>query len=73
MDPEIHGKLNDLVMAIKKRAEERARQDDEDFCADDYGGGNVDDAFAAGVDDGEILFARELAEIAGIPLTISEE
>lgn len=36
-------------------------QADEDFCVDDYAGGNVDDAFEKGVLQGEYNVASQVA------------
>lgn len=54
--------LSVLLDMIKKKAKETARIDNEDFSADDYAGGNIDDAYAYGLEDGEVLFARSVIE-----------
>lgn len=45
---------------LEKIASQKACQDEEDFNPQDYAGGNYDDAFALGEDDGEIFLARAL-------------
>ena len=52
--------LNDILDLVKKKAEEEACFDKDDFTADGYSGGNFDDAYSIGCSDGEISFAREL-------------
>ncbi len=47
---------------LEKIASQKAVQDEEDFNPQDYCGGNYDDAFALGEDDGEIFLARALLE-----------
>jgi len=49
-----------LAVRIKEMAEKKARLDNDDFNINDWSGGNIDDAYSMGCDDGEILFAREL-------------
>jgi hypothetical protein len=50
---------------LEKIAGEKAWNDDEDFCVDDYAGGNEDDAFYGGERAGEIHLARRLLEMFG--------
>ncbi len=47
---------------LEKIARQKACQDEEDFNPQDYAGGNYDDAFALGEDDGEIFLARALLD-----------
>ena len=48
-----------LVEMIRKEAENNIVTDDPEF--DDFTfGGNFDDAYSAGVDDGYVMFARQL-------------
>lgn len=54
--------LQHLLSRIKEVAARASITDDEEFNAYDYCGGNYDDAFAAGVTEGETLFAQELQE-----------
>mgnify|MGYP006284910695 CR=1 FL=1 len=56
-------KLEKILALIEKTAESDAFSDDEDFNVQDHAGGNFDDAYALGVDDGYTLFARELKSI----------
>lgn len=35
---------------------------DSETCHDDYAGGDIDDAYAKGMEDGEIELARQLLE-----------
>ncbi len=44
-------------------AERECGCDNEDFCVDDYAGGNVDDAYSNGVSAGETLLARTLLQL----------
>lgn len=37
----------------------------DEFMVDDYAGGNIDDAYSGGVDDGEALLARKLLAAYG--------
>jgi len=50
--------------ALKEKLTEIAQQecccDDEEFMPDDYAGGNIDDSYYNGVNDGEVIFARKL-------------
>jgi len=57
-----------LKAKLQKVAAKATKTDDEDedFNPCDWSGGNFDDAYNMGVDDGEIHFAREiLAEFFG--------
>lgn len=44
------------------KSEERLISENEDFSAFDYSGGNYDDAYYQGCDDGEICKSREVVE-----------
>lgn len=50
--------LKDLLIAIANRPHWNSEA--EDFCVEDYAGGNVDDAFYSGERVGAVLLAREL-------------
>lgn len=52
--------MEDLKSFVEKIAGGRAPADDEDFNAMDYSGGNFDDAFSLGYDEGYVGLAREL-------------
>lgn len=39
---------------------------DDDFAIDDYAGGNIDDAYYGGVEDGNTKIAREVLSELGI-------
>ena len=57
-------KLVKLIALIEKTAEYDTRTDDnEDFNPMDHSGGNFDDCYQMGCEDGEINFARELMAI----------
>lgn len=57
-------KLAKLITLIEKTAAFKAHSDgNEDFNPHDYSGGNIDDAYQLGYDDGEIKFARRLMSI----------
>ncbi len=45
---------------LQKLAARKNWSDDPDFVVDDYAGGNIDDAFYGGTDDGETNLARQL-------------
>lgn len=49
--------LKDKLMKI---ANQVVWSDDAEFMVDDYAGGNIDDAFYGGQDDGSVQLAREL-------------
>jgi hypothetical protein len=50
-----------FVERLKKAAERQSwTEKDEDSIIDDYAGGNVDDAYHGGVEDGETYLAREI-------------
>lgn len=55
--------LVQVVEAIYKIAEKKARSDNPEFNAMDWSGGNFDDAFSMGCDDGEIFLARRLKAV----------
>jgi hypothetical protein len=55
--------LDELIAEVEKKAEGDAWCDDEEFMPDDYAGGNIDDAYNGGVNDGEIIAAREFLEL----------
>lgn len=52
--------MSKLLEKIQKIAEMTCQSDEEDFNAYDYSGGNFDDAFWNGVDDGKVKLAREI-------------
>lgn len=56
-------KLAKLISLIEQQAAKPAYTDDEDFNPDDVAGGNIDDAFYAGIKDGKIIFAQELMNV----------
>lgn len=65
-------KLALLEAAIRKEASREAErldeaQSGEGFVADDWFGGNIDDAYEGGLDDGETRFARDLLAIIETP------
>lgn len=53
---------DELYARLVKLASERCATDDPEFMADDYAGGNIDDAFSCGRDCGQVELARELIE-----------
>lgn len=61
MDEQLKVRLIELAKSTAWGEDE-----DEDFCVDDYAGGNVDDAFEGGVRAGEIQLARDILEAFGI-------
>ena len=53
-------KIKDKMIELAKR---KTWIDDEDFNADEYSGGNFDDAYSAGLSDGKTLFARSIVKM----------
>jgi len=51
---------NNIKETLELYAKKKAAFDDPSFSTFDYSGGNIDDAYSLGLDDGEISFAREL-------------
>ena len=51
---------SDLLEMLRKLAGDSADCDDSDFNAMEWSGGNYDDAYSIGRDDGEILLARHI-------------
>ena len=58
MTPELKAKLTILSAGI-------CWSDDKTSEVDDYAGGNVDDAYNGGANDGRVLLARELLKEFG--------
>ena len=58
-------KLEILLQAIKKVAFRTIQSDNEDFDLNDYAGGNIDDAYEIGQNEGEVYFARQLLKAVG--------
>lgn len=52
--------MNELKLYLETLAKKTTWYDDEDFSPSDYSGGNYDDAYSGGCDDGEVALAREL-------------
>ena len=55
MKPEMIARLRDL-------AKRKCWCDNEEFIAEDWAGGNFDDAYSGGVDDGYAMLAQEILE-----------
>lgn len=49
-----------LEEKLQKIANQVVWSDDAEFMVNDYAGGNIDDAFYGGQDDGAVQLAREL-------------
>lgn len=49
-----------LIKEIKQKAEQEAKFDNEGFNAYDWSGGNFDDAYSIGIEDGEVSICRRL-------------
>lgn len=59
--------MNELFIAkLKKLAEEESWTDVEDFCVEDFAGGNLDDAFYGGEHCGRRNLAREVLDALSI-------
>ncbi len=54
---------HEMKAMLLKLAARECGCDNEDFVVDDYAGGNVDDAYDAGMTAGETLLARELLHL----------
>jgi hypothetical protein len=59
-----------LIGFLKKEAERLIIADTVDFNPQDASGGNYDDAYAMGVEDGRIAMAREILIDLGVPYRI---
>jgi len=56
-------KINEKLLAeIKELAKKHNPRWDDDFCAEDYAGGNFDDGHDAGMSHGEIDLAQRIIE-----------
>lgn len=56
-------KIAKLIVEIERVANKTAASDSEDFNAYDASGGNFDDAYQLGTEDGEIFLASRLINI----------
>lgn len=54
-----------FIEKLKDIAQREAWVDNKEFSVFDFCGGNFDDAYSGGVDDGEILLAREVLKEIG--------
>jgi hypothetical protein len=64
--------MNEQILEyLKKLAEKQTHINDEEF--DGTFGGNYDDAYSAGTDDGEIWLARKILTDLGISFTNIED
>ena len=52
--------MDELIAKLKALSSQTAGTDNEDFNANDYSGGNFDDAYDMGREDGKIALAREI-------------
>jgi hypothetical protein len=52
-----------IIELLTELAKTQANIDNEDYNTYDYSGGNYDDAYYQGVEDGEILLARKLLKM----------
>jgi hypothetical protein len=62
--------IDKLIEFVEKKAKEkllyeehREEYKDQGFYIDDYAGGNIDDSYSLGREDGEISFAREVLNL----------
>lgn len=51
-----------LRTTLKQLASRECWSDDPEFIPDDYAGGNIDDAYSGGREDGASMFARQLLQ-----------
>ena len=57
----------EMLNLLKQIAGRSCYSDDPDLdCVDDYAGGNVDDAFSLGVNNGEVTLARSILTSMGV-------
>jgi len=56
----MNDKLKERLISLAK--DEAKKSDNEDFNVYDWSGGNVDDAFEMGLDEGYTLLAREILD-----------
>lgn len=61
--------IAEVIAKLEKLAAQRSHSDRENFCAMDDAGGNFDDAFQYGINDGETFLARELLVLLGLKPT----
>jgi hypothetical protein len=54
--------MEDLIEKLKKLAERECWRDEEDFNPYEYSGGNFDDAYYGGFEDGEACLAKMVLE-----------
>jgi hypothetical protein len=54
--------IADLIVSAKRKA----WYDDDEFNANDYSGGNFDDAYYGGTEDGGTQMARDILDELGI-------
>lgn len=55
--------MEELIKELKKLAERECWGDEEDFNPDDFSGGNYDDAYQGGYDDGQSKLASRILDI----------
>lgn len=51
---------------LLKLAKQTVRRYEDDFMADDYAGGNIDDAWEGGMEDGERSLAQDILKLEGV-------
>jgi hypothetical protein len=56
---------HEFISELKKLAKKTVRCEQEDFAADDWFGGNFDDAYNGGIEDGEVMLAQRVLEEIG--------
>lgn len=54
---------SDIIEMLENLANRQCWSDDENLIVHEYCGGNVDDAYSKGCDDGETFLARRLIEL----------
>ena len=57
---------SELIQSLIKTAKLIPAASEEDFNAYESSGGNFDDAYQVGVDDGEIYLARHILDAVGV-------
>jgi len=61
----------EFIAKLKKQANRDCWGDDQEFMPNDYSGGNIDDAYYGGCEDGLAFMARDILTHCGIEWKIS--
>jgi hypothetical protein len=61
---------SETIEMLKQLAARKCWNDNNDFSAFDYSGGNFDDAYQGGYDDGQANLALEVLKLEGIDVML---